>query len=104
MENNNINNDEKTVNPEIDGTLDLHNFRPNEVKSLINEYIQECLRKEIYSIRIIHGKGKGIMKTVVNSTLNKNEFVASYKLGSAGAGNWGATLVELKKIRTQDAK
>ena len=44
----------------IDGILDLHTFRPNEVKDLIPEYLAACRERGILQVRIIHGKGTGI--------------------------------------------
>lgn len=81
----------------IDGILDLHLFSPKELGDLIPDYIEACLEKEIYSIRIIHGKGKGVLLRTVHSLLDKNEFVVSYRLAD-DRSSWGATLVELKKI------
>ncbi|MEP0006808.1 MAG: Smr/MutS family protein [Balneola sp.] len=81
----------------IDGILDLHLFSPKELGDLIPDYIEACLEKEIYSIRIIHGKGKGVLRRTVHSLLDKNEFVISYRLAD-DRSSWGATLVELKKI------
>jgi DNA-nicking Smr family endonuclease len=81
----------------IDGILDLHLFSPKELGDLIPDYIEACLEKEIYSIRIIHGKGKGVLRRTVHSLLDKNEFVVSYRLAD-DRSSWGATLVELKKI------
>jgi DNA-nicking Smr family endonuclease len=46
----------------VDGILDLHAFKPNEINSLIPEYITECIKRNIVEIRIIHGKGKGCIK------------------------------------------
>ncbi|MEO9886436.1 MAG: Smr/MutS family protein [Balneola sp.] len=80
----------------IDGTLDLHLFSPKELGSLIPDYIEACLEKEIYSIRIIHGKGKGVLRRTVHSLLDKNEDVLSYRLAD-DRSSWGATLVELEK-------
>lgn len=79
----------------IDGILDLHLFSPKELGDLIPDYIEACLEKEIYSIRIIHGKGKGVLRRTVDSLLDKNEFVVSYRLAD-DRSSWGATLVELK--------
>ncbi len=79
----------------IDGILDLHLFSPKELGGLIPDYIEACLEKEIYSIRIIHGKGKGVLRRTVHSLLDKNEFVVSYRLAD-DRSSWGATLVELK--------
>jgi len=80
----------------IDGILDLHLFSPKELGDLIPDYIEACLEKEIYAIRIIHGKGKGVLRRTVHSLLDKNEFVVSYRLAD-DRSSWGATLVELKK-------
>lgn len=81
----------------ITGELDLHTFQPGEVKDLLDEYISACIEKKIYSLRIIHGKGKGILKQKVHSFLKKNPHVASFTDAPADAGGWGATLVSLKK-------
>lgn len=80
----------------IDGVLDLHTFQSKEVKDLVHEYILACLEKRIFSIRIIHGKGKGILKQTVRSALSKNTHVASFTDAPAMVGGWGATVVALK--------
>jgi dsDNA-specific endonuclease/ATPase MutS2 len=51
----------------------------------------------IFSVRIIHGKGKGIQKRRVQKILKENSVVVSFKDAPAEAGGWGATLVELKR-------
>ncbi len=79
----------------IDGVLDLHAFSPKEVKDLVPEYIEECLRRGITEIRVIHGKGTGTLKAIVLSLLEKNPHVAGFKDAGTGAGGWGATLVRL---------
>ena len=81
----------------IDGTLDLHTFHPKEVSGLLNEYIFACLEKKIYSLRIIHGKGTGILKKRVQGLLKKHPSVTSFADAPSNAGGWGATLVELKR-------
>lgn len=80
----------------IDGVLDLHLFNPDELGDLIPDYIEACLEKEIYSIRVIHGKGKGVLRRTVHSLLDRNPNVESYSLASDRSG-WGATVVELVK-------
>ena len=81
----------------ITDELDLHTFRPEEVKPLLNDYFEACLEKEIYSMRIIHGKGKGILKKRVQSILAAHRLVAHYSEAPPEAGGWGATRVWLKK-------
>lgn len=80
----------------IDGVLDLHTFRPGEVPDLLWDYIEECRKVDIYKIRIIHGKGTGTLKRLVQRTLEKHPQVASFSDAPPDAGGWGATLVELK--------
>ncbi len=87
-------NDEPVHIP-IDGILDLHLFSPKEVPSVVKEYIHACICEEIFEIRIIHGKGKGILRETVHSILNKHSAVVEFKLASDASG-WGATLAILK--------
>lgn len=89
-------NEEEHIELPIDGILDLHYFRPNEVKDLVSDYIDACMEKEIYSLRIIHGKGKGVLRRTVHSILEINPNVQSYRMAD-DRSSWGATLVELNK-------
>ncbi len=82
----------------IDGTLDLHTFRPEEVKDLVQDYIAECRARSILHVRIIHGKGLGTLRELVHSILAKMHEVDSYRLASEDGGGWGATLVTLKPV------
>lgn len=88
-------NDEPVRIP-IDGVLDLHAFRAEEVKNLVPEYLEECRRLGIYQVRIIHGKGTGAIRRTVQGLLRKNPHVLSFKTAGLGGGDWGATEVVLK--------
>ena len=81
----------------IDGTLDLHNFQPREVKDLVPDYLDACREKGIFQVRIVHGKGTGALQRTVHAILQGRPEVESYRLGGTGAGSWGATLVVLKR-------
>lgn len=81
----------------IDGILDLHTFNPREVKPLLYDYIVACREKRIFSLRIIHGKGTGVLKKRVQKILADHPDVMVFSGAPLGAGGWGATLVELKK-------
>lgn len=79
----------------IDGVLDLHTFSPKEIKDLVPEYIDECLRRGVFEVRIIHGKGTGTLKAIVRALLEKDPRVAGFRDADAAAGGWGATIVTL---------
>ena len=81
----------------IDGVLDLHNFSPKDLKYLIPVYLKECSKKNIFQVRIIHGKGIGNLRRTVHSILEKIPEVQSFRLAGEGGGSWGATLVDLRK-------
>lgn len=87
----------KPVEYHIDGVLDLHTFHPHDVKRLVPEYIEICRGKEIFQIRIIHGKGTGTLRHIVHSLLKKNPYVEAYWHEGGTGGSWGATVVKLKE-------
>jgi dsDNA-specific endonuclease/ATPase MutS2 len=61
------------------------------------DYFEACIDADIYSVRIVHGKGRGILKKRVQGLLKKNPLVESFQDAPPEAGGWGATLVELKR-------
>lgn len=79
----------------IDGTLDLHVFHPSDIPSVLDEYINACIEKKIYQLRVIHGKGKGVQRKRVSDLLSKDSRVANFKTAGEDGGGWGATLVNL---------
>lgn len=81
----------------IDGVLDLHTFKPREVKDLVLDYLAECQKKGIFQVRIIHGKGIGNLRRTVHAILEKHPEVISFTLDHPQLGGWGATLVHLRK-------
>ena len=87
--------DDEPVELPIDGVLDLHTFRPSEVKGLVQEYLDECVRRGIAEVRIIHGKGKGTLRRTVQAVLERHPAVKSFQLAPDHGGNWGATVVQL---------
>lgn len=90
------NSDNKVINIPIDGVLDLHTFSPKDAAEVVEDYLDACLEKGIYEVRIIHGKGKGILRDRIHSALKTHPMVTDLRLDSGPSG-WGATIVLLKK-------
>jgi dsDNA-specific endonuclease/ATPase MutS2 len=90
-------NEENIVALPIDGVLDLHAFAPGDLKTLVPDYLDECIGGGIFEVRIIHGKGIGNIRRSVHALLDRNPRVASYRTAGDGDGGWGATIVQLKK-------
>ena len=89
--------DEPVIEIPINGTLDLHTFRPADVADLLPEYIGECLARDIVELRIIHGKGRGILRAHVRRILQRDPRVADMRNADEQAGSFGATLVTLRR-------
>ncbi|MGB5986761.1 MAG: Smr/MutS family protein [Desulfobacterales bacterium] len=81
----------------ISDELDLHTFNPRELGELLPEYLRACQAQGIFSLRIIHGKGMGILKERVRALLKKDPRVISFDDAPPEAGGWGATLVSLSR-------
>lgn len=93
--------DDQPIPLPVDGTLDLHTFRPADIKPLLDDYLGECRRRGILLVRIIHGKGIGTLRQTVQTHLSRSPLVQSFHVAADGGG-WGATVVRLKPLRPQD--
>ena len=80
----------------IDGELDLHPFKPKEVRGVVEAYLDACRARGITELRLVHGKGIGNLRRTVHALLDRHPAVESYRLGGMGEGSWGATLVTLR--------
>ena len=76
--------------------LDLHTFQPRDVKPLVNDYLDACRERGIFDVRIIHGKGIGMLRDTVHGVLRARPDVEEFRLAPEDRGGWGATLVRLK--------
>lgn len=80
----------------LDGVLDLHTFRPRDVPSLLDEWLRASSEHGIRQVRIIHGKGTGVLRARVHALLRRHPLVQNFRLAGEDGGGWGATLAELK--------
>ena len=87
---------ESPVELPIDGVLDLHPFRPREVKAVVSDYLAACLERRIPRVRIIHGKGIGALKRTVHHLLERHPEVIEFHLDNDLFSGSGATIVRLR--------
>jgi len=81
----------------VDGTLDLHAFRPSDVPSLLPEWIAACRARGLREVRIVHGKGTGALRRTVEALLARDPGVVAFRTADETAGGWGATLATLRE-------
>lgn len=89
---------EEPISIVIDGTLDLHHFSPKDFPYLIPDYLEQCRLHGIYEVRLIHGKGRGVLRRTVHQLLRRLSQVRSFRLADETGGSWGATLVRLDRL------
>ena len=92
----------------VSGELDLHTFRPRDLPELLPAWFEECRNQGILTVRVIHGKGSGTLRTGVHSLLQKMSGdppapVSSWTFPApVSAGGWGGTLVFLNGSANPD--
>jgi DNA-nicking Smr family endonuclease len=77
----------------IDGTLDLHAFAPADVKSVVEEYVNEAHAAGLREIRVIHGRGRGVQRGIVQAALDRHPLVETF--WDAMESHLGATMARL---------
>lgn len=74
--------------------IDLRGMDSIEAVCVLDRYLDEAMRSRLPSVRIIHGKGTGALRTAVHQSLRMNKFVKKYRLGLYGEGEDGVTIAE----------
>ncbi len=80
----------------ITSELDLHTFRPQDLKELVPEYLRECQARGILEVRVVHGKGRGQVMRSVHAILSRLPEVERFSLATPAFGGEGATFVRLR--------
>lgn len=84
----------------ITGELDLHTFRPCDVRDVVEAYLDECRVRGILEVRIVHGKGTGQLMRSVQAILGRRRDVVGFSLATPAFGGEGATWVQLRPAGT----
>src|SRR5205814_10450404 len=71
----------------IDCNLDLHTFRPRDIPSVVEEYVNAAHAAELREVRLVHGRGKGIQRGSVEAAPARHPLViAVYDAADAALG------------------
>jgi DNA-nicking Smr family endonuclease len=78
----------------IEGTLDLHTFAPRDIPSVVEEYVTEAHTAGFREVRLIHGRGTGVQRGIVQQTLERHPLVLEFF--DDAASHLGATIAILR--------
>lgn len=81
-----------SISPEIN----LIGMTSDEAIMTLDKYLDDAFLSHISPVRIVHGKGSGILRNAVHNYLKRQKHVKSFRLGSFGEGDYGVTIVEFK--------
>lgn len=85
--------DEAPFHLPIDGLLDLHAFSPRDVESVVEEYVVQARAAGLREIRVVHGRGRGVQRGIVQAALERHPLVAEF--WDDPGSHLGATIVRL---------
>jgi DNA-nicking Smr family endonuclease len=78
----------------IEGTLDLHAFAPRDIASVVDEYVNAAHAAGLREVRLIHGRGKGVQRGIVQQVLERHQLVEAF--WDATETHLGATVARLR--------
>lgn len=81
----------------LEDALDLHPFRPEEIPDVVAEYLGRAHAAGLVSVRLVHGRGRGVQRAAVRRVLGGSPLVAGFADAPADRGGWGATVVTLRR-------
>jgi DNA-nicking Smr family endonuclease len=84
------------VHVPIEDALDLHAFRPADIRSVVEEYLLAAQARGFREVRLIHGRGIGVQRAIVQSLLATHPLVLRFADAPEDRGGRGATLVLLR--------
>lgn len=82
------------MNLPIEDSIDLHTFRPRDIRSVVEEYITAAHAAGLREVRLIHGRGTGVQRGMVQAALERHPLVECFD--DAAESHLGATVAVLK--------
>jgi DNA-nicking Smr family endonuclease len=77
----------------IEPELDLHAFQPREIPSIVEEYVRAAHEHGLIEVRLVHGRGRGTQRGIVQAALDRHPLVAEF--WDDADAHLGATFVRL---------
>jgi dsDNA-specific endonuclease/ATPase MutS2 len=77
----------------IGAEFDLHSFRPADIPSVVDEYVTAAANAGFREVRLIHGRGRGVQRGIVQAALERHPLVVGF--ADDVASHLGATLAVL---------
>ena len=62
----------------IEAEIDLHTFLPEDVASVVRDYLDAAHEAGLREVRIIHGRGRGVQRGIVQAALERHPLVAAF--------------------------
>ncbi len=85
----------EAVEVPVEDVLDLHTFAARDVPALVADYLDLAALRGYTEVRIIHGKGAGVQRRIVESIAARHPAVIDTRLAGDDRGSWGATIIRL---------
>jgi len=79
----------------VEEFIDLHPFPPRDIPDVVTDYLEAAHSKGFREVRLIHGRGIGVQRERVRSTLGRHPLVTSFSDATPDRGGWGATIAYL---------
>jgi DNA-nicking Smr family endonuclease len=80
----------------VEDAIDLHAFAPRDIKSLVEEYVSAAHAAGLREVRLIHGRGKGVQRGIVQQALERHPLVEEF--WDAPGAHLGATVARLRTL------
>ncbi len=70
--------DSEPIELPIEREIDLHAFAPRDIPSVVSEYIDAAAAAGFDRVRVVHGRGRGVQRGIVQSTLDRHPQVVEF--------------------------
>lgn len=84
----------KPIRIPIEQELDLHAFAPKDIASVVAEYVEAAAQLGLREVRLVHGRGQGVQRGIVQATLEQHPQVVEF--WDDTCAHLGATIARLR--------